>query len=70
MPRALPSRVSGTRHSSATGLLAEQAGTIMVEYVVVLCLVAVGGVLATIALGEVLVRVFLEHQTWLTLPFP
>ena len=42
----------------------------MVEYVVVLCLVAVGGVLATIALGEVLVRVFLEHQTWLTLPFP
>ena len=51
-------------------LARDEAGAVMVEYTVILSVVAVGSVLATIALGGPLVRMFIAHETWLLLPIP
>jgi len=47
-----------------------ERGTVMVEYTVLLSVVAVGLSLALAALGVPLVSMYLSQQTWLLLPFP
>lgn len=47
-----------------------ERGTVTVEYVVVLSTVAVGCVLALVALGVPLVSLFRLQTAWLRLPFP
>ncbi len=42
----------------------------MVEYAVLLTLVALGLCFAFAALGVPLLRMYLSQQTWLLLPFP
>ena len=42
----------------------------MVEYTVLLSVVAIGLSLAVMALGVPLLRMYLTQQTWLLLPFP
>jgi len=42
----------------------------MVEYTVLLSVVAVGLGFAIAALGVPLIRMYLAQQTWLLLPFP
>lgn len=42
----------------------------MVEYAVLLTVVALGLCFALLALGVPLVRMYLSQQTWLLLPFP
>ena len=63
MPRAAP---------QPSTLIAQRddRGTIMVEYAVLLTLVAVGVSLATVALGVPLMRMYLSQRTWLLLPYP
>ena len=48
--------------------LHDQRGAVMVEYVIVLCLVSLGASLAVIALGSVLLQLFLYQQAILCLP--
>jgi Flp pilus assembly pilin Flp len=48
----------------------DDRGAIVVEYTVVLVLVALGSVAAMIAIGVPLVGMYLTHRTWLLLPFP
>ena len=48
----------------------DERGSVMVEYTVLLSVVAVGLCLALAALGVPLVRMYLSQQTWLLLPFP
>ncbi len=45
-------------------------GSVMVEYAVLLTIVALGVALATMALGVPLMRMYLSQRTWLLLPFP
>ena len=63
MPRADPQPSSLTSPT-------DDRGTIMVEYAVLLTLVAVGVSLATVALGVPLTRMYLSQRTWLLLPYP
>ena len=42
----------------------------MVEYAILLTVVAVGLALVTAALGVPFVRMYLAQRTWLLLPFP
>jgi Flp pilus assembly pilin Flp len=51
-------------------LVSDSRGTVMVEYVIVLCLVAVGAAVAIIALGTLLLELFRYQQALLVLPFP
>jgi len=51
-------------------LLSEERGSVIVEYTVLLSVVAVGLSLAVAALGVPLIRMYLTQQTWLLLPFP
>lgn len=48
----------------------DDSGSIMVEYTVLLCLVAVGCSLAVVALGAPLVRLYMAQQVWLMLAVP
>ena len=48
----------------------DDRGSVTVEYTVVLVLVSVVCTLATVALGPRLVRMFVEQEAWLLLPFP
>jgi len=48
----------------------DEAGSIMVEYTVLLSVVAVGLCFAIAALGVPLIRMYLSQKTWLLLPFP
>ena len=50
--------------------LADERGSVFVEYAVLLSLVAVGLSLAIASLGFVLLRTYLIQQTWLLLPLP
>jgi len=63
MPRADP-------QSSSLRYPQDTRGTIMVEYAVLLTLVAVGVSMATVALGVPLMRMYLSQRTWLLLPYP
>jgi Flp pilus assembly pilin Flp len=47
-----------------------ERGSIMVEYAVLLSVVAVVLSLAVVALGVPLLRMYLTQQTWLLLPLP
>jgi hypothetical protein len=49
---------------------ADDRGSVFVEYVILLCLVALVCALAVVATGVPLVRMFAMRQTWLLLPFP
>jgi Flp pilus assembly pilin Flp len=51
-------------------LLRDRRGTVTVEYVVVLMLVALGVVAAMAGLGVPLVRTYLSQTAWLIAPFP
>jgi hypothetical protein len=51
-------------------MLFDERGVATVEYVIVLCLVSVGASLAVIALGRLLLALFLYQQAVLLLPFP
>ena len=51
-------------------LLADQRGVAMVEYVTLLCLVAVIGAAAVAALGVPLIQLFRYVQTMIALPIP
>jgi Flp pilus assembly pilin Flp len=48
----------------------DDRGTVMVEYAVLLSVVAVGCSLAVIALGAPLVRMFIAQELWLMLAVP
>ena len=48
----------------------DDRGAIMIEYTVILVLVALGLVAAMIAIGVPLVGMYLTCRTWLLLPFP
>lgn len=48
----------------------DDRGTIMVEYAVLLSLVAVGCSLAVVGLGAPLVRLFMAQESWLMLAVP
>jgi hypothetical protein len=48
----------------------DERGTVIVEYVILLSVVAVGLSLAAAALGVPLLRMYLTQQTWILLPFP
>ena len=50
--------------------VSDSRGTVMVEYVIVLCLVAVGASVAIIALGTLLLELVRYQQALLVLPFP
>jgi hypothetical protein len=56
--------------ASSTPCLADDCGTIMAEYAVLLCLVAVGCSLAVVGLGAPLVRLFSVEELWLSLAVP
>lgn len=52
-------------------VLAKDArGSVTVEYTVLLVLVAMACVVAMLAIGAPLVRMFETYRTWLLLPFP
>lgn len=53
-----------------TRVASDDRGTVMVEYTVLLSVVAVLLSLAIAALGVPLVSMYLSQQTWLLLPFP
>ena len=60
-------------HSSASCSVArvpDDRGTIMVEYAVLLSVVAVGCSLAVIGLGAPLVRMFMAQEVWLMMAVP
>ena len=48
----------------------DERGSVMVEYTVLLSVVAVGLCFSIAALGVPLIRMYLSQQTWLLLPFP
>ena len=48
----------------------DERGTVMVEYAMLLSVVAVVLSLAVVALGVPLLRMYLTQQTWLLLPLP
>lgn len=50
--------------------LRDERGSVLVEYTIVLCLVAVGAVGALAACGVLLLRFFIYQQALLLLPFP
>ena len=52
------------------GVSPDTAGSVFVEYVVVLSLVSVGAVAALVALGAPLLNLYLYQQAVLLLPFP
>jgi len=51
-------------------LRTDERGSVTVEYVVLLVLIALGCGLAIAGLGVPLMRMFLVRQTWLLLPLP
>jgi Flp pilus assembly pilin Flp len=55
---------------SKTALSGDARGSVMVEYTVLLVLVAMTCAAAMVTLGAPLVRMFATYQTWLLLPFP
>ena len=56
--------------TSQSALENDERGSVTVEYTVLLVLVAMVCVVATVAIGVPLVRMFVTYQTWLLLPFP
>jgi hypothetical protein len=62
-------RIGATRsaHQSAPP---NERGSVMVEYAVLLTVVAVGIAFATVALGVPLMSMYLSQRTWLLLPYP
>ena len=72
-PPTVTARTRGVRtnsRQSLAALLADNRGSIVVEYAVLLTLVAIGLALAMVSLGEPLVRMYLNQRTVLMLPFP
>jgi Flp pilus assembly pilin Flp len=57
-------------HQALAAPLTDNRGSIMVEYAVLLTLVAIGLALAMVSLGVPLVRMYLNQRTVLMLPFP
>lgn len=57
-------------HDVSRAIRADERGTVMVEYTVILVLVTMGCVLAMVGLGGPLVSAFETQQAWLLLPFP
>ncbi|HVY28772.1 MAG TPA: hypothetical protein VHB79_19585 [Polyangiaceae bacterium] len=55
---------------SESALANDARGSVTVEYTVLLVLVAMACVVAMVAIGAPLVRMFETYQTWLLLPFP
>ena len=55
---------------SGQELLGDERGSLSAEYAVLLVLMAVGGSLALVSAGTPLMRLFVQRQTWLLLPFP
>ncbi|HLV67493.1 MAG TPA: hypothetical protein VKY73_16840 [Polyangiaceae bacterium] len=51
-------------------LLRDQRGTVFVEYLVVLSLVAIGAAAATVACGVPLLELYRAQVAWLGLPIP
>jgi len=47
-----------------------ERGSVMVEYAVLLTVVAMGVAFATVALGMPLMSMYLSQRTWLLLPYP
>lgn len=50
--------------------LSDLRGTVMVEYVVILTVVALGCSLALVGLGAPLYRMYLVQRAWVSLPVP
>lgn len=63
-------RIGVMRKEVQVPMLANDRGTVMVEYAVLLSVVAVGCSLAVIALGAPLVRMFMAQEVWLMLSVP
>ena len=51
-------------------LVRDERGVVTVEYVIVLALVSVGAAIALIALGTLLLELFLYQRSLLLLPLP
>jgi hypothetical protein len=61
---------SSQRPETSQRRVPDDRGSVFVEYVILLCLVALVCALAVVAAGVPLVRMFMMRQTWLLLPFP
>lgn len=48
----------------------DQRGSVMVEYAILLTVVALGVALAIMALGIPLMSMYLSQRTWVLLPYP
>jgi Flp pilus assembly pilin Flp len=59
-----------TRNGRASRSLADERGSVTVEYALLLCLVVVGCSLAVIGLGAPLVGLFEAEDLWLLLAVP
>ena len=59
-----------SHHNSVLAHFADNRGSVMAEYAVLLGLVAVGCSLAVIGLGAPLVRLFGAQELWLMLAVP
>ena len=62
-----PSRLSSLHTRCAPR---DERGAVMVEYAVILVLVALGCVAAIVAVGIPLAGMYLTQRTWVLLPFP
>jgi Flp pilus assembly pilin Flp len=67
---ARTSFVRTNSNQSPDATLADNRGSIMVEYTVLLTLVAIGLALAMVSLGVPLVQMYLNQRTVLLLPVP
>jgi Flp pilus assembly pilin Flp len=67
-----PGRLGSVRLDSRPGhrLLADERGSITVEYTVLIVLVALGCAAAMVGLGVPLVRMSAEREIWLLLALP
>jgi hypothetical protein len=70
MSETLHLGVPSSAHPETNHSRADERGSVFVEYVMLLCLVALACAGAVVATGVPLVRMFVMRQTWLLLPFP
>jgi Flp pilus assembly pilin Flp len=56
--------------AAVDGVVANERGSVTVEYAVLLGVVSIGCVFAIIGLGMPLVRMYQANQIWLQLPIP
>jgi Flp pilus assembly pilin Flp len=63
-------RASNSDAKSTIAGMKDDRGTVMVEYAILLSVVAVGCLLAVIGLGAPLVRMFIAQEVWLMMAVP